>query len=192
METHPLPSNLRNVKTIEDIFDTSWKHFIGIVRGPVDMDIYINCHITSTVTAGTGGNTVAYSNTPGRIGAQDCNTNAPSGHFVGFMDEFAFWNRELQSSEIASLCNLSSITTIEEKTNFGDIEQNNNEVFLFSKKDATAQVTNLNGKVVYSVLISKNKPYTISKKLFKNGIYIVSLIDRNGELISSKMLVHQE
>lgn len=156
------------------------------------MDIYIDCHITSTVTAGRGGNTVAYSNTPGRIGDQDCNTNAPSGHFVGFMDEFAFWNPELQSSEIASLCNLSSITTIEEKTNFGDIEQNNNEVFLFSKKDATAQVTNLNGQVVYSVLISKNKPYTISKKLFKNGIYIVSLIDRNGELISSKMLVHQE
>lgn len=186
--------NRRNIKTDEDIFDTDWKHFIGVVRGPTDMDLYINCHLMSSTLSGSGGNNVAYSNIPGRIGAQDCNTSAPPGYLIGFLDEFAFWDRELTSTEISSLCEISNINTcittnIEKEKYAAEITDGNIEILISAKEDGNIEVSNLNGQVIHKENLEKNKALRILKNRFKNGIYLVTVQNKYGDFITRKIVV---
>ena len=54
----------------------TWYRVVGIVRGPQDMDIYIDCRNDEGQYTGTGGD-IAYSNQSGSIGRVDQSSLAP-------------------------------------------------------------------------------------------------------------------
>ena len=82
----------------------TWTHVIGIIRGPTDMDIYIDCVPQSITYTGSGGS-VSWSGSSGAVG------RGPDGNFIpgykyynGAVDDFRYWNRELSAAEIQLLC----------------------------------------------------------------------------------------
>ncbi|MBC8266733.1 MAG: LamG domain-containing protein [Flavobacteriales bacterium] len=97
------------------ITDSTWHHIVGVVRSATDMDIFIDCNNAGAqFSTGTGPTSMAYSGYGsccggGIIGETDGNNNAPPFFFEGNMDDFAYWNRDLTSTEINSLCNSSPI-----------------------------------------------------------------------------------
>ena len=94
----------------------TWHHIVGIIRDYDDMDIYIDCNQANGVYGGSGPTSVAYSvsgNT--RIGGT-IGTVVHSNDFYtdGQMDDFGFWNRELNTAEITFLCNQSNALNLED------------------------------------------------------------------------------
>jgi concanavalin A-like lectin/glucanase superfamily protein len=74
-------------------------HILGIVRGPSDMNIYIN-GINDCGTYSGSGSTLAYSSSPGSIGRKDSNPSQPPHYFHGFIDDFIYWDREVDNNEV--------------------------------------------------------------------------------------------
>ncbi len=46
----------------------AWHHIVGIIRGPQDMDIFIDCVNAGGTYNGTGSNQVSHTESNGRIG----------------------------------------------------------------------------------------------------------------------------
>jgi gliding motility-associated-like protein len=82
----------------------TWHHIVGVVRGIVDMDIYINCQNDGGSYIGTGG-PLNYSQQPGTIGRNDLVGVNPY-HLKGKLDEIKYWNRALTPAEVQMLCGL--------------------------------------------------------------------------------------
>ncbi|MET2985677.1 T9SS type B sorting domain-containing protein [Aureibaculum conchae] len=80
-----------------------WYHIVGIVNGPTDMELYIDCENDNGTYQGSGG-AVNYTSNPGSIGRKDGHSALPAYYFDGILDEFRYWNRELTESEIELLC----------------------------------------------------------------------------------------
>jgi hypothetical protein len=80
-----------------------WYVLTAVIRGANDMDLYVNCRKEEGSYSGSGGS-LAYSNQPGSLGRKDSHFNGPVYYLNGVIDEFRFWNRELNSDEITSLC----------------------------------------------------------------------------------------
>ncbi len=82
----------------------TWTHVVGVIKGPQDMDIYVNGVKDSVTYTGTGG-ALYYSDAPGRIGAYDGNANGDMLYFQGGLDEIKMWNDTLSYEEIQSVFN---------------------------------------------------------------------------------------
>lgn len=81
----------------------TWYFVIGIARGPLDMDIYINCQQESRTYEGYGGN-IGYTDCQGSLARKDRSTVDPPDYFIGSIDEFMYWNRALTGEDIEMLC----------------------------------------------------------------------------------------
>ncbi len=82
----------------------TWTHVVGIIRGPNDFDIYIDCVQQTVNYQGTGGG-ISWTGNNGSIGkGPDGNLIPNYKYFDGAIDEFRMWNRELLASEIQQLC----------------------------------------------------------------------------------------
>jgi len=82
----------------------TWTHVVGIIRGPNDFEIYIDC-VPQTVSYQGSGGSISWTGNNGSIG------KGPDGNFIpnfkyfnGALDEFRMWNRELLPSEIQQIC----------------------------------------------------------------------------------------
>lgn len=82
----------------------TWYHVVGIVRGAEEMDIYVDCSNEEGTYNGTGG-ALGYTANPGSLGRKDGDGNLPPYYFKGALDDFRYWNRELTTNQIDSLCN---------------------------------------------------------------------------------------
>ncbi|MDY6990800.1 MAG: LamG domain-containing protein [Thermodesulfobacteriota bacterium] len=95
-------------------FDTgTWYHIAGILRGPTDMELFINGVLdNSTYYDGSGGS-LYYNDRDGLIGLHGRTTSGLL-FFHGAMDELRFYNRALSASEICDLagCNTPSVPSI--------------------------------------------------------------------------------
>jgi len=78
-------------------FDT-WYHVVGIIKGPTDMDIYINGINDGGTYSGTGGD-IAYSDGSSYIGQDGSFEN----FFSGIIDEVKIFNGVLTENEIQEL-----------------------------------------------------------------------------------------
>lgn len=99
------PNSRRQASVVYSLPLNTWTHVTGIIRGPTDMEIYIDCVQQTVGYSGSGGG-VSWSNSPGGV-ARGSNGNwLPPGYkyFDGAVDEFRFWNRELTAAEIQLLC----------------------------------------------------------------------------------------
>ncbi len=90
----------RRTKIGETKLETGkWYHIFGVVRGEFDIDIYINGIKECGVYTGTGNN-LKYSSNAGSIGRKDSNPNLPPHYFNGYIDDFYYWNREVDITEL--------------------------------------------------------------------------------------------
>lgn len=81
-----------------------WHYVVGIIRGPTDMEIWIDCEPQELTYSGTGG-ALQYSQNPGVLGKMDTgNSIYPANYSHVTMDGLAFWNRDLTAEEIVLLC----------------------------------------------------------------------------------------
>ena len=92
-----------------------WTHVVGVIRGPLDMDIYINCRKQQVNYSGTGGS-LAYSNEPGTLGRYDISNSSPPSYFLGGVDDFRLYSRELSTDEIGSLCGTLDTENLEKES----------------------------------------------------------------------------
>lgn len=79
-----------------------WQHVVGVIRGPEDMDIYINGQKDPVTYSGTGG-ALHYTEYPGKIGAYDGNVNGSTKYFTGNLDDFKLWNAALDETAVAKI-----------------------------------------------------------------------------------------
>jgi hypothetical protein len=98
----------------------TWYRVVGIVRGPQDMDIYIDCRNDEGQYTGTGGD-IAYSNQSGSIGRVDQSSLAPY-YFDGSLDDFRYWNRELTVDEVLMLCSPALSIQSQEGTQTSELQ----------------------------------------------------------------------
>lgn len=101
------------ISSVTTIDDGNWHHVVGIIRGPTDMEIWIDCNQDTAATYGGNGGALAYSDSAGVIGAHDSNIAGPSEFMYGDIDDLFFWKRSITPTEIDSLCNLIVIGTAE-------------------------------------------------------------------------------
>ena len=95
----------RRTKTgTTQINDGQWHYVVGVIRGAMDMDIYIDCQNDGGTYSGTGGSMVYLPSNTGRMGMFDC-LNGNNYHFVGDIDDLRFYNRELTAFDVATLYN---------------------------------------------------------------------------------------
>jgi hypothetical protein len=86
----------------------NWYHVIGIIRGPADMDIFINGVEEEGYYEGSGGY-IGYTDCQGNLGRIDGSVGVTPYYFQGFLDDFWYWNKALDNEEIDSLCLLVNL-----------------------------------------------------------------------------------
>jgi gliding motility-associated-like protein len=107
------PSSRRTKQGTTVLNANQWYRITYIIRGPGDMEIYIDCLNDGGNYSGTGPLQVAYSNIPGNVGRMDGNVSLPPYYFKGTLSDFRMWNRELTVFEITYMCNecISNVTS---------------------------------------------------------------------------------
>jgi len=114
------PASRRTKTGMSQLNSMQWYRITFIVRGSMDMEIYLDCVNDGGTYSGTGPTTLQYSNIPGCLGRMDTDFSGPSNYFKGAISDFRMWNRELTELEITYMCNeidpcitsISSDTTI--------------------------------------------------------------------------------
>ena len=187
-------SNRKSKRSGKHVEKNTWHHIIGIIRDYNDMSLYIDCSEGAGVYSGEGSQEIAYTNTPGRIGTMDANTTLPAHFYWGFMDDFAFWNRELSLTEISDLC----LDLIEiDDSNSSNIYENNNISFI-NTADGISIKSNVIGNFSFynmegKLILKKDdeKSVYLEKSTVKNGIYILMFIDKKGNTSTTKISLIQ-
>ncbi|PHR48875.1 MAG: hypothetical protein COA32_05270 [Fluviicola sp.] len=184
------PNRRTKVGETSLVADT-WYHVVAVIRGPQDMDLYVDCRNDQGSYSGSGG-MIAYSSAPGSIGRKDSYYGGPTSYFQGTIDDFRYWNRALNQEEIDKLCQYDlSVDQNEVLNNFAfNVFPNpaNNKVTLTSSKlelVKSYKITSLDGKVVKSNELEESIDITG----ISNGIYTISLFDINGISLGFKKLV---
>lgn len=110
------PYNRRTFIGSTQIEIFNWYYVIGIIRGPGDMDIYVNGVEEEGYYEGSGGD-IGYTDCQGNLGRIDGSVGVSPYYFQGFLDDFRYWNRALDIEEIDSLCMMMTVGVV---TNFYD------------------------------------------------------------------------
>jgi Concanavalin A-like lectin/glucanases superfamily len=79
-----------------------WFHFVVVIRGATDMDIYINGVNAGGTYTGSGGK-IAYDNGDMNLGRADSAVNGSPSYFKGRLDEIIMFNRALAEQQILTL-----------------------------------------------------------------------------------------
>ncbi len=88
-----------------------WYYIVGVIRGPTDMSIYINCEDDGGAYNGTGGS-IGYTNTAGTIGRKYGHNSFPAYYFDGKIANFRYYDRELYMEDIDRLCEVETMFTV--------------------------------------------------------------------------------
>ncbi|MPM02361.1 hypothetical protein SDC9_48608 [bioreactor metagenome] len=164
------------------IQSNTWYFVIGIIRGPTDMTLYLNCENDGGTYSGTGGN-VGYFTTSGNLGRVDSDMYGDPNYLGGILDEFRFWNRALDSIDIDNLCKMTDIADIPlDRTG---LYPNPATDFLYLQNipdDAgRLDVVSLTGEIIQSSEV-ENSIYIGN---LKSGLYIIQLYNKEGFLVST-------
>ncbi len=89
---------------VTPVNDGQWHLLVSVVRGPGDMDVYVDCQNDGGSYSGTGGSlTYAPSNHLSKIGYFHC--SGTYHYFIGAIDEVRFYHRALSANDVVALYN---------------------------------------------------------------------------------------
>lgn len=151
-----------------NVNDNQWHFIAAVIRGPSDMDIWIDCQYDNGTYSGSGG-PLTYSNNGGSSGYYD--VVAGTEYYGGILDDIRFYNRELNQNDLAllyitpqpfvnplienfqlgndtSLCGLSSIN-LNSNINFPGIQYN-------WSNGSNLSMINVNSQGLYWLEVSDN------------------------------------
>ncbi|MBN2457196.1 MAG: PEP-CTERM sorting domain-containing protein [Sedimentisphaerales bacterium] len=92
------PSHRRSKYGTSILQSDTWYHIVGVIRGPEDMDIYIDGIDDEGTYSGTGG-PLAYTTAPATVGS----ITEVHSNLYGIIDEAAIWNHALSSDEVTDI-----------------------------------------------------------------------------------------
>mgnify|MGYP003328694244 CR=1 FL=1 len=100
------PAHRRTKFGTSDVNDNQW-HFVAmVIRGPADMNIWVDCADDGGNYSGTGG-PLGYAGNDGNSGKSD--VLAGTYWYGGDIDDIRFYHRELNSSELTTLMQTPSV-----------------------------------------------------------------------------------
>ena len=170
-----------------------WYHLVAVIRGPQDMDLYVDCRNDMGSYSGSG-SMMSYSGLHGSIGRKDATVGMPEHYFQGFIDDFRYWNRALTQEEVDVLCQF--YLSVEESS---DLE---NFIFSIFPNPTSGTITlkvsdesSVNSIEIISTTgaIVRKMNYTeqISMEGLEKGMYFVNLISNDNDLLGvRKVLVN--
>lgn len=170
-----------------------WYHVAGVVNGPTDMEIYVDCVNDNGSYQGTGGE-LGYTSALGSIGRKDANTTMPAYYFMGSMDEFRYWNRELSLNDIDSLCNNLFITT-------GEVDMSTTMISVYP--NPVSDILNIefeNSLEFENIVIYNSMGQSVYKGLFQSqikidqlssGVYFIQITKKKNEIAKMIRIVKE-
>lgn len=173
--THFFNSVTRRTYVSNKLTDSeNWHHILAVVEGPTNMKIYIDCREYGGEFSGSGGE-LQYSTTPGEIGKVDRDTTIPTSFFKGILDDFRYWDRVVNETEINQLC-----TNVEMNTE--DLIYSDLKIFPNPTEEILNIQTNSNFKsfAIFDISGKRNlfgvlKEPKINVSTLEKGIYILQL-----------------
>ncbi|MCK4406376.1 MAG: T9SS type A sorting domain-containing protein [Bacteroidales bacterium] len=177
------PSNRRTKVGTTKLDTAIWYHVVGIVRGPTDMKIYIDCENDEGYYNGSGGD-LSYTNNQGSIGRKDGNMYLPPFYFKGKIDDFRYWNKVLSFQEINALCNGT--------VNIEDYQNNEHDITIYpNPSDNYINLKNAPNNIIrieiYNTIGCLIKVSSKREKIditdLNSGIYFLRMVNNNKEII---------
>ena len=187
-------TNRRTFATTETLTVGTWQRVTVVINAYNDIQVYIDCALTSGSYSGSGSTTMAYTNNIGNIGQGAANAFTPYPYFFkGSMDEIGLWSRALNGNEITSVCN--GALTLDKKEGkkfnlFPNPATSNFTLQLLTENNfnnLTYTLSDISGKVVTNDNIS-NANSKIEINDLSNGIYLISLFE-NDKIIGTERLI---
>lgn len=188
-------SNYRRTKSVPASLSLgNWHHIVGIYRGPLDMDVYINCVLLDGEYSGTGG-ALGYANVPGSIGRSQ---TASAYYHWGAIDDFAIYNKSLDSCEVVLLysdqdCKLSISENINTDPPFKVSPNPSNGIFTIEKpiglnKPLDIRVLDSKSKLIFEQTIAiDEKKVNIDISNYASGIYYLE-IGVDEQILTQKIM----
>lgn len=161
-----------------------WYHITGVVVNENDLRIYINGIEDNGFQEG-GADFLSYVGTGGNIGRKDANHQISAYHFKGFFDEFRYWNRVLEASEVWDLYKRETVFVTDNFMNQSiSIYPNpaTNKLFIsFSESTVNYHVSliDVTGRIMYQA----ENVTTIDISTLKAGTYLLKLNFGGREII---------
>ncbi len=157
-----------------------WYHILGIIKGPDDMEIFVDCNNVGGSYQGSGGN-LGYTSNSGSIGRKDAHTSLPAYYLKGALDDFRYWNRELNLDEVNILCNNSSLSISEFQSTINKISIYPNpvkEVIQIKTNNIFESISiyNIIGEQVYNGQFNS----IINVEHLKPGLYFLQVSSSSG------------
>lgn len=183
--------NRRSKAGITTLESGVWYHLVAVIRGPQDMDLYVDCRNDEGSYSGSGGS-MAYSSAPGSIGRKDSYYAGPASYFQGTIDDFRYWERGLSEEEISLLCQWD--LDLEENELLNDFafkvfpNPANSEVKIEASDLAAIKeykIMSVDGKEV----LADDLNGSIDISNLSKGMYVVSLFNGNGVVLGTQKLV---
>ncbi len=181
-----ISSTRRTYVTDKPLIIDQWQHIIIVINSATDMIIYVDCVENGGVYSGSGGD-LEYSNSAGSLGRHDRDLTALANYFKGNLDDFRYWDRELTSDEINSLCSGLSVDEIEEKTNTIIYPNPSNGVFNIHSTISNIELITIFNGVGQQVYKSEFTP-EVDLSSWSKGIYYLNLI-KDDKVIRKKIII---
>ena len=158
-----------------------WHHIATIVKGPNDIEIFLDCINAGGEYSGSGGS-LTYTKAPMSIGRVDGSNHLPTYYFQGSLDEFRYYNRALTPAEIDTLCGYVT-------TNTNQLKEKDCEFNVFP--NPASNVINIRGEIApdYKIQIFDAlgrlvtlKPYAeqVDVSSFPPGMYYIKTCGQYG------------
>jgi hypothetical protein len=170
--------NRRSLYADSALTVNTWHHITAVVRGPLDMDLYIDCADAGGAYDGSGPTTMSYSTYPGTIGRA----------LNGALDEFAYWSRALSLAEVVTLCQGAL-----------GVAESGGRILIHLFPNPTASTITVSGLPSSEHTISlydrlgqrviESTSSSISTEGLSIGMYFLTIQDDSGRRICSKRVV---
>jgi hypothetical protein len=169
-----------------------WHHITVIFRSALDMEIWVDCVNHGGQYSGSGG-PLEYSIFPGSIGKHDQHTSFSAYHFEGYIDDFAYWDRDLTEDEIVAICNykgaevnVSNIVEGKEILIFPNPSSGVFNIDYPSEGGEIVSVYNLVGELVHQC----NLQSALDLSDLTYGMYFLEIRDEKQKITSKIQIVH--